>query len=48
VAIDDPTISSLGGAVLPALSHPDRANQMFIDHVHRCHRRSGVGSRLGR
>jgi AraC family transcriptional regulator len=33
VAIDDATISGLGTAMLPALSHPDRANQMFIDHV---------------
>ena len=33
VAIDDGTISSLGNAVLPALSQPDRANQLFVDHV---------------
>jgi AraC family transcriptional regulator len=33
VAVDDPTIASLGGAVLPALSHPERANQLFVDHV---------------
>jgi AraC family transcriptional regulator len=33
VAIDDTTISSLGRAILPALSHPDQANQLFVDHV---------------
>src|ERR1700736_3781728 len=33
VAIDDATISSLGRAVLPALSRPDQASQLFIDHV---------------
>jgi AraC family transcriptional regulator len=33
VAIDDTTISSLGMAVLPALSHPDQASQLFVDHV---------------
>jgi AraC-like DNA-binding protein len=33
VAIDDATISALGNAVLPALSRPDQANQLFIDHV---------------
>src|ERR1700731_48904 len=33
VAIDDATISSLGRAVLPALSHPDQTSQLFIDHV---------------
>jgi len=33
VAVDDLTIANLGGAVLPALSHPDRANQLFVDHV---------------
>jgi AraC family transcriptional regulator len=32
-AIDDSTISGLGMAVLPALSHPDQASQLFIDHV---------------
>jgi AraC family transcriptional regulator len=31
--IDDVTISSLGRAVLPALSHPDQANQLFVDHI---------------
>jgi AraC family transcriptional regulator len=33
VAFDDSTISSLGMAVLPALSCPDQASQLFIDHV---------------
>jgi len=33
VAIDDTTISSLGTALLPALSHPDQASQLFVDHV---------------
>lgn len=33
VAIDDATISSLGRAILPALSHPDQASQLFVDHV---------------
>jgi AraC-like DNA-binding protein len=33
VAIGDTTISSLGMAVLPALSHPDQASQLFVDHV---------------
>ena len=33
VAIDDTTISSLGRAILPALSHPDQVNLLFIDHV---------------
>src|SRR5260370_1536389 len=33
VAVDDSTISNLGMAVLPALSHPDQASQSFIDHV---------------
>jgi AraC family transcriptional regulator len=33
VAIDDATISSLGMAVLPALSRPDQTSQLFIDHV---------------
>jgi AraC-like DNA-binding protein len=32
-AIDDPTISSLGRAVLPALNCPDQASQLFVDHV---------------
>src|ERR1700758_2453260 len=33
VGIDDDTISGLGRAMLPALSHPDRANQLFVEHV---------------
>ncbi len=33
VAIEDATISSLGTAILPALSHPDQVNQLFVDHV---------------
>jgi AraC family transcriptional regulator len=33
VAIDDATISSLGNALRPALSHPDQASQLFVDHV---------------
>jgi AraC-like DNA-binding protein len=33
VAIDDATISSLGRAVLPALSRPDQASQLFVDQV---------------
>jgi AraC family transcriptional regulator len=33
VAIDDDTIFGLGRAVLPALRHPDRANQLFVDHA---------------
>jgi AraC family transcriptional regulator len=33
VAMDDTTIASLGMAVLPALSHPDQANQLFVDYV---------------
>jgi AraC-like DNA-binding protein len=33
VAIDDATIFGLGRAVLPALSHPDQASQLFVDHV---------------
>jgi AraC family transcriptional regulator len=33
VAMDDTTISSLGMAVLPALSYPDQASQLFIDYV---------------
>jgi AraC family transcriptional regulator len=33
VASDDTTISSLGMAVLPALSLPYQANQLFVDHV---------------
>jgi AraC family transcriptional regulator len=33
MAVDDTTISSLGMAMLSALSHPDQASQLFIDHV---------------
>jgi AraC-like DNA-binding protein len=33
VAIDDPTILSLGQAVLPGLSRPEQVNQLFVDHV---------------
>src|ERR1700747_3355938 len=33
VAIDDATITGLGRAMLPALSHPDRANQLFVEHI---------------
>ena len=33
VAIDDATIFGLGRAVLPALSRPDQASQLFVDHV---------------
>jgi AraC family transcriptional regulator len=33
VGIDDDTIASLGRALLPALSHPDRASQLFVEHV---------------
>ncbi len=31
--VNDATIFSLGGAILPALSHADRANRLFVDHV---------------
>jgi AraC family transcriptional regulator len=30
---EDVTISSLGRAVLPALSRPDQASQLFVDHI---------------
>ena len=33
VAIDDATITGVGRAMLPALSHPDRANQLFVEHI---------------
>jgi AraC family transcriptional regulator len=33
VGINDVTISSLGTLLLPALSHPDQANRLFVDHV---------------
>jgi AraC-like DNA-binding protein len=31
--INDVTISGLGSLLLPALSHPDQANLLFLDHV---------------
>jgi AraC family transcriptional regulator len=31
--VKDVTISGLGGLLLPALSHPDQANPLFVDHV---------------
>jgi len=33
VAVNDISISSLGSLVLPALSHPDQASPLFLDHV---------------
>src|ERR1700756_400653 len=33
VGIDDDTIASLGRVLLPGLSHPDRVNQLFVEHV---------------
>ena len=33
VAFDDAMIAHLGRAVLPGLSHPDQASQLFLDHV---------------
>jgi AraC-like DNA-binding protein len=33
VGVNDATISGLGSLLLPALSHPDRANPLFVDHV---------------
>jgi AraC family transcriptional regulator len=33
VGIDDDTISTLGRVLLPALSKPDRASQLFVDHL---------------
>jgi AraC family transcriptional regulator len=32
-AINDATISSLAGTILPALSRPEQANRLFVDHV---------------
>ncbi|MDB5608767.1 MAG: hypothetical protein JWP25_5667 [Bradyrhizobium sp.] len=32
-AVNDATIASLGSLLLPALSYPDQANRLFIDHV---------------
>src|ERR1700688_3717197 len=31
--VRDATISGLGSLLLPALSHPDQANRLFVDHV---------------
>jgi AraC family transcriptional regulator len=31
--VNDITISGLGNLLLPALSHPDQANRLFVDHV---------------
>jgi AraC family transcriptional regulator len=31
--VNDVTISGLGSLLLPALSHPDQANPLFLDHV---------------
>ena len=31
--VNDATIFSLGGTILPALSHADQANRLFVDHV---------------
>jgi len=31
--VNDVAISSLGSLLLPALSHPDQANRLFVDHV---------------
>ena len=31
--VNDATISGLGSLLLPALSHPDQANPLFVDHV---------------
>ena len=32
-AVNDPTIAGLGGTILPALSHPQQANRLFVDHI---------------
>jgi AraC-like DNA-binding protein len=32
-AVNDATISNLGSLLLPALSHPDQANRLFVDYV---------------
>jgi AraC family transcriptional regulator len=32
-AVTDATIFSLGSTILPALSHADQANRLFVDHV---------------
>ena len=34
-AVNDATIVGLGGTILPALSHPQQANRLFVDHVSR-------------
>jgi AraC-like DNA-binding protein len=31
--VNDAAISTLGSLLLPALSHPDQANRLFVDHV---------------
>ena len=31
--VNDGTISCLGNLLLPALSHPDQANPLFVDHA---------------
>ncbi|WP_334396603.1 helix-turn-helix domain-containing protein [Bradyrhizobium sp. AZCC 2289] len=31
--VNDVAISGLGGLLRPALSHPDQANRLFVDHV---------------
>jgi AraC family transcriptional regulator len=31
--VNDVTMSHIGSTMLPALSHPDQANQLFVDHV---------------
>ncbi|MEH2562311.1 helix-turn-helix domain-containing protein [Bradyrhizobium sp. AZCC 2289] len=33
VGVNDVTIATLGRLLLPALSHPDQANPLFVDHV---------------
>ena len=33
VVVNDVTISSLGNLLLPALSYPDQANPLFVEHV---------------
>ncbi|WP_322084850.1 AraC family transcriptional regulator [Burkholderia sp. BCC1972] len=51
LSVVDPVIHALGQALLPALAHPDRASQLFIDHVtlafqtHVAHQYGGVGRR---
>ncbi len=32
-AVNDATIAGLGGTILPALSDPQQANRLFVDHV---------------